>query len=144
MGYKSSTLPDSVLRCMPKDARVPMGKAGVTSAEAQVKHDAVAEREVHKHISNWLRQHDIWFCHSRMDRKTTNQNGTPDFLFVATMPAWEGAQSLVKDRPIAIEVKVNGNELSEDQIRVRTQMVTNGWYYHVVSSLEELRTLVKP
>lgn len=115
-----------------------MGKAGVTSAEAQSKHDAVAEREVHKHIANWLRQHDIWFCHSRMDRKTTNQNGCPDFLFV-----WQPVYAIVAPVPMAIEVKVGNNKLSEEQKRVRLDMIRNGWNYHVVSSLDDLRAIVK-
>ena len=44
--------------------------------------------------------------------------------------------------PIAIEVKVGGNTLSEEQDKVRKQMLENGWNYRVVNSLEMMLSIL--
>jgi hypothetical protein len=99
---------------------------GYPAAPATPKHDAVSERKVHDQIANWLRLNQTWFHHSRMDRKTTSECGTPDFIF-----AWRG-------QPVAVEVKVAGNTLSEDQVRVKNEMALSLWNHRVVSSLPEM------
>lgn len=135
---KTTVLPDNILRRMDPRDRAKLGKAGVTAAEAGEKRLRKEESELHKHIANYLRQHNVWFSHSRMDRKTTQQCGTPDFLLCYI---YFGA--MIEKMPTAIEVKVGGRKLTQDQESVREQMVANGWRYHVVSSLQELVEIVK-
>lgn len=131
-------LPDNILKRMEPSERAKLGRSGVLAQEAQDKFAANCEKQVHKHIENWLRQRDIFCIHSRTDRKTTNAVGTPDFVFTwyrTDRPCYEAIA-------IAIEVKVGGNTLSPEQVRVREQMARNGWFYFVVSSLPELISLL--
>jgi hypothetical protein len=57
---------------------------GVTN-EARNKAIAKDEREIQKQIAGYLRLIGAYYVQSRMDRKTTNQAGTPDFIVL-----WKG------------------------------------------------------
>lgn len=133
---KPVVLPENILNKMSPDDRKKLGKAGATKAECDAKQLAKSEKEVHKQISQWLTLHDIYFCHSRMDRKTTNQRGQPDYMF-----AWKFDRAALA-RPVAIEVKVGSNKLSDEQKDVMMQMETNGWFYFLVDSLPLLFKLL--
>lgn len=124
------TLPENILKRMSKADRAKLGKSGLLACEAQARYNAKSEKRVHTQIENWLRLNDIFYVHSRTDRKTTNQVGLPDFLF-----AWPFAGEI---RPVAVEVKVNGNKLSPEQAKVRQQMIRNWWKYFLVSSLGDM------
>src|SRR5438105_3384705 len=87
-------------------------------------HEVKTEKLLQEQIANWLRQHDTWFCRSRMDRKTSNGLGTPDFLF--TWPYQRGGFA-----PVAVECKIGNATLSEEQERVRKEMLDCGWFYFV-------------
>lgn len=128
---KTKILPDSFLRCMAKDERKSIGQK--TSAECQEIVLAKREKEIHRNIENWLRQREIFYVHSRTDKRTTNAKGVPDFIF-----AWRLEGPGEPAKPTAVEVKVGPNILTNEQIAVRDQMQGNGWRYHVVSSLPEL------
>lgn len=123
-------LSQSFLKCLDPDERKRLGKAGLLASEAQARYDAKSEKRVHTQIENWMRLNDIFYVHSRTDRKTTNKVGLPDFLF-----AWPFAGEI---RPVAVEVKVNGNKLSTEQANVRQQMIRNWWKYFLVSSLGDM------
>jgi|SRR5882672_2847736 len=125
-----TVLSESFLKCLDPDERKRLGMAGLLASEAQARYDAKSEKQVHTQIENWLRLKDIFFVHSRTDKRTTNQVGLPDFLF-----AWPFAGEI---RPVAIEVKVNGNKLSPAQEKVRQQMIRNWWRYFLVSSLGDM------
>lgn len=133
-----TVLPEHILKRMSADERKKFGKSGLLASEGQAKIDIVSERKVHSQIENWLRQRGIFFIHSRTDKRTTNAKGVPDFLFAW----WSDHRSKkfhIPAEPVAIEVKVNGNTLSPEQLAVKAQMEANGWNYLVVSSLDELR-----
>lgn len=113
----------------------------LTDHEIQAKVDSMSEREVQKQISNWLRLNGIWFAWSRMDSKATHKLGTPDYLLAYKSV---NKHDLMFDiSPLAIEVKVNGNVLSDEQIKVKEQMCKNRWHYYVVSSLQEVMEIMK-
>lgn len=143
MGTPTKVLPESVLKCMSKADRTPMGKAGMTKPEVQAKVERVSERVVHGQINGWLTTQNIFAIHSRMDRKTTTQTGVPDFLFCLCIEREAFGGFRYTPRPIALEVKVNGNTLSEDQEKVRDKMIANGWEYYTVYSLAEVVKIVK-
>lgn len=138
MSKKTTILPDNILRRMDKKDRVDLGKAGVTAEEANEKQQQRNEREVHRQIENWLRLKGIWFSHSRMDRKTTQALGTPDFIF-----SYIYMGAMIDKIPTAVEVKVGGNKLTPEQESVRMSMLANGWTYHIVSSLEQLKAITR-
>lgn len=121
----SKVLPDSVLRCMPKDERAKLGKAGVTAAEAQAKLDCQRERELQRHIANELRQRNIPFQQTRMDRKTTGTIGWPDFTF-----AYRGCFC-------AFECKSPGKRPNGDQARVIAELGAQGGKVIVVWEFQE-------
>lgn len=130
----SKLLPYNIRKCMDKSQRKSMGIR--TDHEIQAKVDSVSEREVQKQISNWLRLKGIWFDNPRMDKRPTGVLGRPDYLL-----AYKYGGLLAT--PLAIEVKVNGNDLSDDQKKVREQMIENRWHYYIVSSLQEVMEIMK-
>ncbi len=135
---KTTVLPDNILRRMDPKDRASLGKAGVTAAEAVEKQLNQTEREVHKDIANYLRQHDVWFSHSRMDRKTTQALGVPDFVF-----CYVSVENMVALVPTAVEVKVGGRKLTSEQESARMLMLSNGWTYHIVANVTQLMEIVK-
>lgn len=135
MGW-TGPLPDSVLRCMDREARRSLGPAGVTQAEAIEKRDARHEKDLQRQIADWLRLHDIPFHAARMDRRTTGPVGWPDFTF-ALRP--QGQRYGV---PVAIEVKLPGRKPDEEQQEVLRQLAGSGWAVAIVHSLDELRSFL--
>lgn len=137
-------LPENILKRLSPEDRKTLGKSGMLASEAQTKIDGKRESLVHRDIENWLRQRGIFFIHSRTDKKTTNANGTPDFIFMWCFYDYVDKAHIYTG--MAIEVKVNGNNLSPEQLTVKAQMEANGWNYFVVASLDELRVYlnVKP
>lgn len=133
MGLDKSTLPDSILkRITPADRKLAglPGPLAETVKAAADKADLRREKELQRDIENWLRLRGITAIRSRMDRKTSNNCGTPDFLFA------------VRGQAVAIEVKLPGCSLSDDQIRIRQGMIADGWNYSVVTSLDEAIAVV--
>lgn len=133
--FQTGLLPQKFLKAMRPEDRNPMGKAGVTTPEAKAKFDARTEKEVHKQICQWLDLHEIYYVHHRMDRKSGIASGAPDFHLQRA--------NLVRPFCVGIEVKVNGNTLSEEQERVRQKMMDSDWEYYIVSSLQEVIELMK-
>lgn len=72
-------LPQNIVdRMDPKD-RAALGQK--SSAEARAAAIAKDERELQKQIAGYLRLLNVWHVQSRMDRKTSNTVGAPDFIF---------------------------------------------------------------
>lgn len=106
-------------------------KSAAVQAFMAEKADAMAEKELHRQIEQWLRMKGVrCIVHSRTDRKTTQAKGVPDFLFVAFA------------RPYAIEVKVGANKLTAEQERWLSDSVMDGWHCRVVRSLDDLIAFV--
>lgn len=121
-------LPNHVLRLMSKDDRKALGKAGVTSEEAADKAQARSEKELQDQIEQFLRMRGVkWIVRSRMDRKTTNQKGNPDFLFV-----YHGT-------PMAWEAKLPGESLRVEQHQAAVNMLQDGWHWRVITDLSEAK-----
>ncbi len=127
--FRSNQLPDNILKRMPRPDR-PKGNAGLTNSEAKAKHDGRLEKELQKQIANWLRLNGVFFVRSRMDKRTTVTPGTPDFVLA------------IEGNPVALEAKTQ-SDLSEDQIKVRAQMLANGWAWAQVTTLAEAKSVVE-
>jgi hypothetical protein len=123
---KVSAITEGILRCISTAERRKLGKAGVTAEEAQEKFVAKSERELQGQIAGLLRIRGIWFHSARMDRKTTGQVGTPDFLLA------------LNGRPVALEAKHAKGKLSPEQIKTHEVMRRNGWRVEVVRSLGDV------
>lgn len=126
-----SELPESFRSKIAKQDRLPFGKEGVTNSEAKQKCDDRNEKELQRQIEDYLRQRDIrYVCRSRMDRRTTNAKGTPDFIFCFA------------SKFVALEVKVGNNQLSSEQARAILDIIHNGGIAEVVRSLERVKQIL--
>ena len=117
----------------PSNGQVLESPSGMSETERRS--DVKSEKQVQEQIANWLRQRNVWFCRSRMDRKTSNGLGTPDFLF--TWPTCDN-----HFEPVAVEAKSEAGRLTPEQERVRDQMRECGWTHFTIRSLPELRALL--
>ena len=106
---KTSQVTEAILSRMSKAERAKM--PGVQTAdEAQSRFKARSERELQNQIAQYLRLKGIWFHTARMDKKTTAQVGTPDFLMCG----------------YALEVKHDKGKLSDEQIKCHDAMRRSG------------------
>jgi DNA anti-recombination protein RmuC len=104
----------------------------MTQAEVEEANQALAEKKLHELIESLLRQRNYHYLHARMDRKTTLRKGAPDFIII-----------LPGERCLMVEVKVDGNTLSEDQIRYAAEYhLQTGGIVHLVRSLGDLLCLL--
>lgn len=97
-------------------------------SDAERRETAVAkdEREIQKQIANYLRLLNIWFAQSRMDRRTSNTVGTPDFLF-----CYHG-------RFVAWEVKCPWSRcLRMEQAMARKAILAQRGQWRMITSLQE-------
>jgi hypothetical protein len=125
-------LPENVLKCMSPEARRPLGKAGVTSAEAVAKHEYGKERKLHQQICQLLNIRNYVYIHSRTDKRATNGAGVPDFIIFR------------RDQPeLCVEVKYGMGSLSEDQMKWAIKYAAStDRLVEIVRSLDEVKTLL--
>lgn len=124
-------IPEHILSKMNPEDRAPMGKAGLTQAELDVRTNARNEKELQAQVENLLRLRDIFFVRSRMDRPTTTRRGTADFVLA------------YRSVPVALECKVGANVQTEEQKRVEFQMRANGWFYIIVRHIDDVIAVLK-
>jgi len=82
------------------------------------------EKELQNQIDGLLRLRHIVAIRSRMDKETSNNLGTPDFLFA------------IRGRAIAWEIKLPGKKLTEEQRKMMLRLTSNGWSCYVVHSVD--------
>lgn len=132
MGIPTSAIPEKMRRCMSRADRRPLGRAGLTTAEAAAKQMRCAERQLQDDMANLLRQRNLFFDSSRMDRATTNRKGMPDFRIV-----------LPGGRALMVEAKVPGGELEHEQQMVFEQYwKQTGQVVYIVWNLQDFKTLL--
>ena len=107
-----------------------------TAAEAITTAEIKSERDLQKQIISLLRLKGIEPIVSRMDRKTSNNVGTPDLLFAITgdLRGWEwGAEAC------AWEIKLPGKVLEPHQEAFAKRMISNpnGWSFSVIRSVDQ-------
>lgn len=115
---------------MTPEQRATLGKVGKLRSEIEQEQRLKREKDIQKEIAQYLRFHDIYYGQARMDKKTTNILGWPDFTF-----CFDGV-------PIALEVKCPGGVQSEDQKEAERRMTANGWSYYLVHSLEDVKHII--
>jgi hypothetical protein len=149
MAFKIEQLNDRILRMMRTEDRKLFGKAGMTSEEAIRKAEIRSERDLQRQIENLLRLKGIEPIRSRMDKATSNNVGTPDFLFAITAKDFnfvqeteehgEGRIDFEKTVACAWEVKLPGRNLESEQKTMQQAMTThpNAWTHHVIHSVDD-------
>ena len=123
----ATTLPDNVLTKMDATERKRIGKAGRTTAQIVEANTIKSEKELQRQCVALLRLRGIFVIVSRMDRRTSNQVGTPDLLFA------------INGVPHAFECKLKGNKPTPEQEKVMGQMASNGWTVRVIHTVEQMR-----
>lgn len=90
------------------------------------------ESKLHEKIIEDLQRRRWWFCHSRTDKRTTQQLGCPDFIVAAPLGvSW------------FIEVKKKGGKLTKEQNIARHCLVSLDHIHSMVFSMGDYETEVK-
>lgn len=125
---KSELLPNSFTDKIADPAeRARIVGSPLPSDERHAAEDSKVERELHKLIWNELTRRGILFVHSRLDRKTTQARGVPDFV------------ACIIGLFCAFECKTATGTLSKEQEAVRLEIIRNGGRYYLVRSFAEFR-----
>lgn len=95
------------------------------------KEEAKSEKQLQDQITAYLERHGTVVIRSRMDRKTSNNLGTPDLLFAIRM------------RAVAMEVKLPGKKLTEEQHNMMLRMTGNGWACFTVHSYDQAVEVIR-
>lgn len=95
--------PERFLKCIAKEDRAPLGKAGETIEEATARASVKLEREMHDQFAAWLTLRNIPFIHALTHRKSTIKVGWPDFTLI-----YHG-------RTMCVEFKMPDGRLSQEQ-----------------------------
>jgi len=123
-------IPQHIIDRMNAEDRAALGQR--SSAEARANAIAKDERELQKQIASYLRLLKLWHVQSRMDRKTSNTVGTPDFLF-----PYKGKND-ERARWVAWEIKCPWSpSLRPEQAHARDQILAQGGEWKLVTSLAE-------
>lgn len=90
------------------------------------------ESVLHEKISEDLQRRRWWFCHSRTDKRTTQQLGIPDFIVAAPLGiSW------------FFECKKKGGKLTKEQNIARHCLLSLDHIYSVIYSMEDYEREVK-
>lgn len=136
MGIPKHAIPDAVYRLMAPEDRAQVGRpscgAVTPSAPSSTEKTTDTEKQLQEQMANLLNQRNIFYVRSRMDKKTSLPCGMPDFFIF-----------LPNGRFLAVEAKVAGGSLSDDQKRVFDRFwAYTGQVVHVVWSFQEFVELL--
>ena len=126
----TKVLPESFLKCMSKDDRESLGKAGQTAVEALNKGETRLERELQSEIVQYLRLQGIEVLWFRTDKRTRATVGWCDITFCKDGVPW------------GIEVKTEVGRVRPEQYETMRKMGLNGWQVAIVRSFQEFRDKV--
>jgi hypothetical protein len=124
-------VPEHLLVLMSKEDRKFLGKTGFTVQELKELHERDTERKIHDDIESYLRRNRIPYDHSRMDKKSTNKLGDPDF------------KVYVRNRVLFMEIKKPGGKLSEDQKTRIAELKAAGNEVYLCFSYDEARKRIE-
>jgi hypothetical protein len=118
-------LPDHILRMIDFAERQKLGREFRTFEEVQLNAERYTERKLHAQIRNLLSLKEITYFESRMDRRTTQRKGAPDFIFA------------VRGIPVGYECKTGNSKLRPEQEELLEKMRFNGWHVRIIRSIKE-------
>lgn len=111
----------------------PANEAAQDASEAEKGAKVASDREskLHDQIIEQLVRRRFYFVRSRMDKKTTQPKGTPDFICAAP-------NGIV----YFIEVKKPGAKLTKEQTITRHVLLALGHRHHVVYHMDDFLRIV--
>lgn len=89
------------------------------------------EKDLHEQIQNECKARGWIAVHSRMDKRSTQQKGVPDFIIFAT-----------GGKTYAVEAKRKGGKLSTDQLGFHRWLSKLGHNAHTVYSIDEFLQII--
>lgn len=131
MGSFLGLLPQHFIEKMTAEGRAEYAKAvgdpaaGKTWDELAAAAETKAEKTEQREFRSWLELKSIPFANPRTDKKSTIQNGHPDFAIY-----WQG-------RVLHLEFKVGRNRLSDDQKKYFDLLQKAGCTVLVIHSSKE-------
>ncbi len=125
--------PDNVKRLMSPADKKAFGVAALTINELIERQEVNSEKDFQNQVADYLRMKGIPFYRSRMDKRTRNKVGQPDFLIC--LPP--------HGRFIGLECKVPGQLATEDQLNEIEAILKAGGFAIVVRSLAEVKTILE-
>jgi len=123
-------LPNNVLKCLSPTEKNRLGKAGLTTDEAQERFEAKNERDLQRLISNYLRLNNLPFLQDSMHKRRTGTIGWPDFTV------------FIHGHLLLFEVKFGKGKVSPEQAALHAQLAQQGFPVHIVTSFEQAHKLV--
>lgn len=115
---------------MSPEDRASLGPTANTIVDAVTIADPKAEKELQRQIAGYLRTREIYFGVQRMDKKSTNVVGLPDFVF----PYY--------GKFVALEAKTPVGKQSPEQIEAQQKIEAAGGIYAVVRSVQEVAAVL--
>jgi hypothetical protein len=112
MGINSDCLPEHFLEKLFPEDRKKLGQQ--SAAEAQARYERREERIMHCDFANWLGLRQITYVEAAMHKRSTIQEGHPDFTI------------LFDNRNLMVEFKIEGGRLSPVQLKRIEQLRRSG------------------
>jgi hypothetical protein len=144
MGLPKHQIPDAMFRLMSKEEQQRVRPSCAVAANVSSRptlpsqqgsgtvKDSGSEKQLQDHMANLLNQRTLFYLRSRMDKKTTLPCGMPDFFIF-----------LPNGRFLAVEAKVEGGKLSDDQKRVFDRFwAYTGHVVHIVWTFQQFVDLL--
>jgi hypothetical protein len=115
----------SATMALPANQTQELGQQGGKDSILEWEHNT--EKDLHVAIRSLLSLKGIEYFESRMDKRTTQRKGTPDFIFA------------VEGRAVAWECKSPVGKLSkaQEEMHIRLAQWPNYWKIKVIRSLQE-------
>jgi hypothetical protein len=124
-------LPLNIIRCMSKDDRNTLGKAGDLPEEINKKIKDRLEKDLHSEVSRYLKILGIPFVYSRTDKRS---------YLVPT--GWADLTLCYKGMFVCIELKT-GSKLSPEQQCCREEILRAGGRYLVARQTSEVKDFLR-
>lgn len=134
MGVDLATVPDEFKRYLAPAEKKRLGVAALTLDELISRQTIKTEKQLQQQIADYLRLRGIPFYRSRMDKRTTNKRGQPDFLCCVARP--------IIGRFVAFECKLPGQHPTEEQQRELEAIRNAGGIAAVVYDLIAVKTIL--
>jgi hypothetical protein len=133
-----SDLSNTQIGMIPKAQRAKLGKAAVTSEEAQAKGAAKLEKQIQQTIRQWLDLKGWFYCWQRMDKRARGKAGQPDFVVCVPRGGAVASGAPAKRGVfVAIECKMPGGTVSAEQHEALALIAWHGGLSMVATSAQE-------
>ena len=139
--WNVSELTDRQREMLSAEDKKALGKEAQTQREANARGEARSEKALQRDCINLLRLRGIEPIVSRMDKKTSNNLGTPDLIFAVI--GHDGHRDRIW--ACAVEIKLPGKHLNIHQRVMRKAMTShpNHWLCRTITSVSEMKMFLE-